>query len=65
VDSDLVYNLTKAVFEHQDYMIKIHPFAKYTTPENAVKHAVIPLHPGSIKYLKEKGVSIPSRLIAK
>jgi TRAP transporter TAXI family solute receptor len=64
VDSELVYNLTKAVFEHQDYMIKIHPFAKYTTPENAVKHAVIPLHPGAIKYLKDKGVSIPSRLIA-
>ena len=65
VDEELVYKLTKAVFEHQDYMIKIHPFAKYTTPENAVKHAVIPLHPGAIKYLKEKGVDVPDRLIAK
>jgi TRAP transporter TAXI family solute receptor len=65
VDGELVYNLTKAVFEHQDYMIKIHPFARYTTPENAVKHAVIPLHPGAIKYLEEKGISIPDRLIAK
>lgn len=65
VDEELVYKLTKAVFEHQDYMIKIHPFAKYTTPENAVKHAVIPLHPGAIKYMKEKGVAVPDRLIAK
>jgi hypothetical protein len=65
VDADLVYQLTKAVFEHQDYMIKIHPFAKYTTPENAVKHAVIPLHPGAIRYLKERGLSIPDRLIPK
>ena len=63
VDTDLIYRLTKAVFEHQDYLIKIHPFAKYTTPENAVKHAVIPLHPGAIKYFKEKGVAVPNRLI--
>jgi TRAP transporter TAXI family solute receptor len=63
VDTDLVYRLTKAVFEHQDYMMKIHPFAKYTTPENAVKHAVIPLHPGAIKYLKEVGVTVPAKLI--
>jgi TRAP transporter TAXI family solute receptor len=63
VDADLVYQLTKAVFEHQDYMIKIHPFAKYTTPENAVKHAVIPLHPGAIRYLKERGLTIPNRLM--
>jgi len=65
VDEDLVYRLTKAVFEHQDYMIKIHPFARYTTPENAVKHSVIPLHPGSIKYLKEKGIAVPDHLIRK
>lgn len=65
VDEGLVYELTKAVFEHQDYMMKIHPFAKYTTPENAVKHAAIPLHPGAIKYLKEKGVAIPDHLIPK
>jgi len=65
VDADLVYQLTKAVFEHQDYMIKIHPFAKYTTPENAVKHAVIPLHPGAIRYMKERGITVPDRLIPK
>lgn len=65
VDADLVYRLTKAVFEHQDYMIKIHPFAKYTTPENAAKHSVIPLHPGAIKYLKEVGVAVPDKLIPK
>ena len=65
VDADLVYQLTKAVFEHQDYMIKIHPFAKYTTPENAVKHAVIPLHPGAIRYMKERGMTVPDRLMPK
>ncbi|GBC62411.1 C4-dicarboxylate ABC transporter substrate-bindi ng protein [Desulfonema ishimotonii] len=65
LDEELVYKLTKAVFEHQAYLISIHPFAKNTTPENTVKHSVIPLHPGSVKYLKEKGLTVPENLIAK
>jgi hypothetical protein len=63
LDTELVYKLVKALFEHNDYMRKIHPSASYTTPENAVKYSPIPLHPGTIKYLKEKGISIPDRLI--
>lgn len=63
LDSDLVYNLVKALYEHQDYLLKIHPSASYTTPENAVKYSPIPLHPGTIKYLKEKGVTVPSKLM--
>jgi len=63
LDTDLVYNLVKALYEHQDYLIKIHPSASYTTPENAVKYSPIPLHPGTIKYLKEKGISVPAALM--
>jgi TRAP transporter TAXI family solute receptor len=62
---DLVYKLTKAVFQHRDYLEKIHPFAKYTTPENAVNASPIPLHPGAIKYYRELGLKIPDRLIPK
>jgi len=65
LDTDLVYQLTKALYEHNDYMQKIHPFAKYTTPENAVKQSPIPLHPGTIKYLKEKGIEVPAKLMPK
>lgn len=60
---DLVYKLTKAVFQHRDYLEKIHPFAKYTTPENAVNASSIPLHPGAIKYYRELGLKIPDRLL--
>jgi TRAP transporter TAXI family solute receptor len=63
LDTDLVYSLVKALFEHNDYLLKIHPSASYTTPENAVKYSPIPLHPGTIKYLKEKGIEVPPRLI--
>jgi TRAP transporter TAXI family solute receptor len=63
LDTDLVYSLAKALYEHNDYLLKIHPSAAYTTPENAVKYSPIPLHPGTVKYLKEKGVAIPTQLM--
>ncbi len=62
LDTDLVYRLAKALFEHNDYLKKIHPSAAYTTPENAVKYSQIPLHPGTIKYLEEKGITVPDQL---
>jgi TRAP transporter TAXI family solute receptor len=61
--ADLVYDLVKALYEHQDYLIKIHPSASYTTAENAVKYSPIPLHPGTVKYLKEKGIQVPADLM--
>lgn len=63
LDTDLVYRLSKALFEHNDFLKKIHPSAAYTTPENTMKYAMIPLHPGTVKYLKERGVTVPDHLI--
>ncbi len=63
LDTELVYKLVKALFEHNDALVKIHPSAAYTTPENTVKYSPIPLHPGTIKYLKEKGIKVPAKLI--
>ncbi len=62
LDTDLVYSLTKALFEHNDYLTKIHPTAAYTVPENSVKYSPIPLHPGTIKYLEEQGLTVPVKL---
>ena len=59
---DLVYQLTKTLFENIDYLKKIHPFARYTTPDNAVAKTPIPLHPGAIRAIEEKGVKVPDRL---
>jgi TRAP transporter TAXI family solute receptor len=63
LDTDMVYNLVKALYEHNDYLKKIHPSAAYTTPQNVVKYSPIPLHPGTVKYLKEKGITIPEKLM--
>jgi hypothetical protein len=63
LSEDLVYKLAKVLFENNDYLVKIHPSAAYTTPENAVNYSPIPLHPGTIKYLKEKGIAVPAKLV--
>ncbi|MEE4363069.1 MAG: TAXI family TRAP transporter solute-binding subunit [Desulfotignum sp.] len=63
LDTDLVYELTKALFENNDYLKKIHPTASYTVPENTVKYSPIPLHPGTIKYLEEKGFAVPEKMM--
>lgn len=65
VSEDLVYKLVKAVFQHKNYLEKIHPFAKYTTPENSILASPIPLHPGAIKYYRELGLKIPDHLLPK
>ena len=62
LDTGLVYNLMKVLYDNNDFMKKIHPSAAYTTAENAVKYSPIPLHPGTIKLLEERGIKVPANL---
>ncbi|HXR58228.1 MAG TPA: TAXI family TRAP transporter solute-binding subunit [Burkholderiales bacterium] len=59
---DLVYEITKAVLESQPQLVKAHPAAKETVLENWRRNAVIPFHPGALRYYKEKGISVPASL---
>ncbi len=63
LDPDLVYTLTKTLFENLPYMYKIHKAAKHIKLENALNGLPVPLHPGAYRYYKEKGLKIPARLI--
>lgn len=60
---ELVYNLTRVLFENNDYLQQIHHFAVYTTVENTLNHTPIPLHPGSINYIKDIGFEVPAELV--
>lgn len=60
---DLVYDLVRVLYEQNDYMQRIHPFARYTTARNAAEHSPIPLHPGSVRCLREMGLTVADRLI--
>ena len=56
LSDDLVYAMTKAIFDHLDSLVAAHAAAKRITIEGAVTNLPIPLHPGAEKYFKEKGV---------
>jgi TRAP transporter TAXI family solute receptor len=59
---DLVYQLVKAVFENQPRLVKAHPAARDTLPQNVDKNTFLPFHPGAVRYYREIGVSIPETL---
>jgi TRAP transporter TAXI family solute receptor len=56
VADDVVYGMTKALFENLDDMVAAHAAAKAISLENAATNPPAPLHPGAEKYFKEKGV---------
>ena len=56
VPEDVVYTLVKAVFENFDDFKKLHPaFANLKEAEMIKDGLSAPLHPGAIKYYKERG----------
>ena len=52
---DLVYNITKALFENQAELASAHAKGKEISLKTAVMGVSIPFHPGSVRYYKEKG----------
>ncbi|HEX2892127.1 TAXI family TRAP transporter solute-binding subunit, partial [Vineibacter terrae] len=55
-DNEVVYQLVKAVFENFDDFKKLHPAFATLDPKRMIKDGLsAPLHPGAIKYYKEKG----------
>jgi len=53
VDSNLVYQMTKAIFENLDSLGRLHPIFKKLTKGNALEGIAIPLHPGALRYYTE------------
>ena len=64
VDADLVYKLTKTIYENLPYLYAIHKATKFMKLELATSGLPCPLHPGALKYYREiGGVMIPDNLI--
>jgi TRAP transporter TAXI family solute receptor len=56
IPEDVIYKVTKAIFEHTDELVEAHKRAKDITLETALDGMSIPLHPGAEKYYKEVGL---------
>jgi TRAP transporter TAXI family solute receptor len=53
VPDDLVYAMTKAIFENLDGLVAAHAAAKGIKLENAAMNPPVPLHPGAERYFQE------------
>jgi TRAP transporter TAXI family solute receptor len=53
---DMVYTMTKSMFEHLDQLKAAHAAAKSIRKEAAAAGMPLPLHPGAEKYYREIGV---------
>ena len=62
MSDDLVYAITRAMFENIADLQAVHPAANETTVEFTMSASPIPLHPGAIRYYEEIGATIPDAL---
>ncbi|MGI6092719.1 MAG: TAXI family TRAP transporter solute-binding subunit [Veillonellaceae bacterium] len=54
LDTDTVYNMTKAIYTNTDRLKAAHKLGEGITKETAAEGMPIPLHPGAEKFFKEK-----------
>ena len=56
VPEDVVYRMTKAMFENLDQLAAAHVAAEGISLEGAVRNLAVPLHPGAAAYYRESGL---------
>lgn len=56
VPEDVVYQMTKSMFEHLDQLTAAHAAAKAIKAEGAADGLPLPLHPGAERYYREAGL---------
>lgn len=57
IPDELVYNMTKAIFENLDKLAGVHPALGRITKDTVLNGFGAPLHPGALKYYREIGVT--------
>lgn len=57
VSEDIVYAITKEIFDNFEDFKKLHPAYQVLTKENMLAGLSAPLHPGAVKYYKEAGLT--------
>lgn len=64
LSEEMVYNLTRTLYENLAYLQKIHQATIGMSLDSAVAGLGVPLHPGALRYYREQGLDIPDALIA-
>lgn len=59
VDEDIVYQITRTIFEELEYLHGLHDTTRQISLDNAVRGLPLAVHEGAARYFKEKGVDLP------
>ncbi len=62
VPADVVYKVTKVLYNNIDELAKAHQVAKQIKISKAFEGLMVPLHPGAIKFYEEYGIKVPANL---
>jgi hypothetical protein len=62
IPEDVVYNITKVIWENLATLQEIHGATRDMLPEIAIDGLGAPLHAGALRYYREVGLEIPDRL---
>lgn len=63
VPDDVVYQITKTLWENLAALNEIHKATREVTLERAMRGIGAPLHPGAARYYRELGMEIPEALV--
>ncbi|MGF1527061.1 MAG: TAXI family TRAP transporter solute-binding subunit [Candidatus Competibacterales bacterium] len=63
VPSEVVYQVTRALYENLAFLRNIHPATEAMALERAIGGLPVPLHPGATRYYREQNLAIPQRLL--
>ncbi len=55
-DEDLIYRMTKALYENREEVVAKHPAGKSINPTNVVRNTGTDFHPGAIRFYEEIGI---------
>jgi hypothetical protein len=64
VDEEVVYAITRTVFENLPFLARLHAPYQFLTPETAVAGLPVPLHPGAARYYQEIGLNLGEAVVA-
>jgi TRAP transporter TAXI family solute receptor len=65
LSDDLVYKVTRTIYENLDYLRSIHSATNAMALGKAIEGLAVPLHPGALRFYRENGISVSDPLVAK
>jgi TRAP transporter TAXI family solute receptor len=63
LDPQVVYELTRTLFENLDSLAAVHPACRNISLVKALTALDIPLHPGAVSYYRQRNIVIPADLL--